>query len=75
MVINLPSSLGSPIELFHRDTADRDGRHKGLPPGKLGAVASESSICSQHGVEMLKMGGNAADAVRRGLYIMGDTED
>lgn len=64
MVINLPSSLGSPLELFHRDTADRDGWHLGLPPGKLGAVASESSICSQHGAEMLKMGGNAADAVR-----------
>lgn len=30
---------------------------------RLGAVASESSICSGYGVDMLKMGGNAADAV------------
>lgn len=29
----------------------------------LGAVASESSICSAAGTEMLKLGGNAADAV------------
>lgn len=31
----------------------------------LGAVASESSICSQIGIDLLKEGGNAADAVRR----------
>lgn len=29
----------------------------------LGAVASESSICSVAGTEILKLGGNAADAV------------
>ena len=29
---------------------------------KLGAVASESSICSQIGIDILKAGGNAADA-------------
>lgn len=29
----------------------------------LGAVASESTICSAAGIEMLKKGGNAADAV------------
>lgn len=29
----------------------------------LGAVASESSICSAAGIDMLKKGGNAADAV------------
>lgn len=34
-----------------------------LGPGKLGAVASESSICSRHGTSMLEIGGNAADAV------------
>ena len=33
------------------------------PPGHLGAVASESSICSDIGIELLKQGGNAADAV------------
>ena len=31
--------------------------------GELGAVASESKICSQIGIDLLKSGGNAADAV------------
>ena len=36
---------------------------------KLGAVASESSVCSQIGVNLIKDGGNAADAVRnRPIY-------
>jgi hypothetical protein len=30
---------------------------------KLGAVASESDICSRIGTDLLKMGGNAADAM------------
>lgn len=30
---------------------------------KLGAVASESSVCSKIGVDLIKDGGNAADAV------------
>lgn len=30
---------------------------------KLGAVASESSVCSQIGIGLIKAGGNAADAV------------
>lgn len=30
---------------------------------KLGAVASESAVCSKIGVDLLKKGGNAADAV------------
>ena len=30
---------------------------------KLGAVASESSVCSQIGIDLIKNGGNAADAV------------
>jgi gamma-glutamyltranspeptidase/glutathione hydrolase len=32
-------------------------------PDHLGAVASESSICSRIGIDLLKKGGNAADAV------------
>lgn len=32
-------------------------------PGHLGAVASESSICSNIGIDLLRQGGNAADAV------------
>ena len=30
---------------------------------KLGAVASESAVCSKIGIDLLKAGGNAADAV------------
>lgn len=33
----------------------------GVP--KLGAVASESSVCSHIGTDLLEKGGNAADAV------------
>lgn len=63
VVINLPTSFGSPLDFFPRGPSSQDGWHHGFAPGKLGAVASESSICSGHGTEMLKMGGNAADAV------------
>ena len=31
---------------------------------RLGGVASENRICSQIGIDLLKAGGNAADAVR-----------
>lgn len=63
VIINLPASYGSPLGLFPGHSSSQDGRRHGFAPGKLGAVASESSICSGHGTEMLKMGGNAADAV------------
>lgn len=43
------NSTGSP--LWHHD--------------KNGAVASEASECSRIGIELLKEGGNAADAVGR----------
>jgi hypothetical protein len=40
------------------------GRHsQEYAPDHRGAVASESSICSDIGIEMLREGGNAADAV------------
>lgn len=32
---------------------------------KLGAVASVSSVCSHIGVDLIKSGGNAADAVSK----------
>ena len=32
-------------------------------PGHRGAVATESDICSHIGIDLLKKGGNAADAV------------
>ena len=42
-----------------------DGSNTLLDPGhnKLGAVASESSICSNIGIDILKCGGNAADSL------------
>lgn len=56
IAIHLPSANTSPLEFTERDTDE-------IGPGKLGAVASESSICSRHGSDILKNGGNAADAV------------
>lgn len=32
-------------------------------PARHGAVVSESALCSHHGAAMMKVGGNAADAV------------
>jgi hypothetical protein len=37
--------------------------HQQYAPDSLGAVASESSICSNIGIDLLRQGGNAADAV------------
>lgn len=34
-----------------------------LKEGQLGAVASEAEICSHIGIDLLKAGGNAADAL------------
>jgi gamma-glutamyltranspeptidase/glutathione hydrolase len=59
IVTHLPRASTSPLEFSEQD----DGSHGHIAPGKLGAVASESSICSKHGTDILKMGGNAADAV------------
>lgn len=38
---------------------------------KLGAVASESSVCSRIGVDLLKDGGNAADALVGTVFCVG----
>ncbi|PKX90772.1 uncharacterized protein P174DRAFT_462939 [Aspergillus novofumigatus IBT 16806] len=38
-----------------------DGHH--VKDGKRGAVASENAICSRHGIDILELGGNAADAL------------
>lgn len=37
----------------------------------LGAVASENSICSQIGIDLLKEGGNAADALVGTVFCVG----
>ena len=38
---------------------------------KLGAVASESSVCSHIGIDLLKRGGNAADALVGTVFCIG----
>ena len=38
---------------------------------KLGAVASESSVCSRIGVDLIKAGGNAADALVGTVFCVG----
>jgi gamma-glutamyltranspeptidase / glutathione hydrolase len=40
-------------------------------PDHLGAVASENSICSQIGIDLLKEGGNAADALVGTVFCVG----
>jgi gamma-glutamyltranspeptidase / glutathione hydrolase len=42
-----------------------------LEPGHLGAVASESEICSHIGTGLLKQGGNAADALVGTVFCIG----
>lgn len=43
--------------------AHKRGAEQHEAKDKLGAVASESSVCSQIGIDLIKDGGNAADAV------------
>lgn len=38
---------------------------------KLGAVASESSVCSRIGVDLIKIGGSAADALVGTVFCVG----
>ncbi|KIX00131.1 gamma-glutamyltransferase [Rhinocladiella mackenziei CBS 650.93] len=40
-------------------------------PDSLGAVASESSICSEIGLDLLRQGGNAADALVGTVFCVG----
>lgn len=63
IAIHLPSANTSPLEFSERDPTADLGSRGNIGPGKLGAVASESSVCSRHGSDILKKGGNAADAV------------
>jgi len=42
-----------------------------LQPGQHGAVASESDICSHIGIDLLKLGGNAADAMVGTVFCIG----
>ncbi|KAJ5826042.1 hypothetical protein N7474_003180 [Penicillium riverlandense] len=71
VVVHLPNVYTSPLELLDRDLDDRDASHRGIGPGKLGAVASENSICSRHGTDILEKGGNAADALITTQFCVG----
>jgi gamma-glutamyltranspeptidase/glutathione hydrolase len=70
LVIHVPNVLTSPLELTYRNT--NGGNHQGhhVKDGKRGAVASESAICSRHGIDILELGGNAADAVSFSSFIL-----
>lgn len=55
----LPSILLSQIPIASAVTVPSyDAEHN-----KLGAVASESAVCSDIGIDVLKAGGNAADSL------------
>ena len=46
-------------------------RGQDVNDNKLGAVASENKVCSQIGIDLLKAGGNAADAVSIAFCLVG----
>ncbi|KAE8367894.1 gamma-glutamyltranspeptidase [Aspergillus caelatus] len=70
-LIHLPDVLSSPLELSTHYDSRRSNKVEHIEQGKLGAVASESAICSRHGTEMLKIGGNAADALVATIFCVG----
>ncbi|EXJ96491.1 gamma-glutamyltransferase [Capronia coronata CBS 617.96] len=45
--------------------------HQKYAPDSMGAVASESSICSGIGIDLLRQGGNAADALVSTVFCIG----
>ena len=53
----LASSLAPPSPAHKRGGEQYEAKDK------LGAVASESTVCSQIGIDLIKGGGNAADAI------------
>lgn len=61
-LLTLQSVLGTPVKSGESWPSDSPAPPI-LEEGQLGAVASESDICSHIGIELLKLGGNAADAM------------
>ena len=57
----LADSLYRPQQVFQQSPEQQS------EGDRLGAVASENRECSQIGIDLLKAGGNAADAVRLSL--------
>jgi hypothetical protein len=54
-------SLSHPVQVVLNNCPNGEANCE----GQQGAVASENKICSSIGVDLLKAGGNAADAVGR----------
>ncbi|KAJ5724416.1 hypothetical protein N7493_006144, partial [Penicillium malachiteum] len=65
LVIQLRKVIATPKGslLLNGEDDSQSRLYRNLGPGKVGAVASENALCSQYGIDMLKMGGNAADAL------------
>lgn len=61
-LLTLQVVLGNPISSVVPCSSGTPSPPK-LEPGHLGAVASEAEICSHIGTDLLKLGGNAADAM------------
>jgi gamma-glutamyltranspeptidase/glutathione hydrolase len=56
--LTVQSAIGTPVQW--RSSASSS---PAVGVDQLGAVASESDICSRIGTDLLKLGGNAADAM------------
>jgi gamma-glutamyltranspeptidase/glutathione hydrolase len=62
VLLTLPTVFGNPISSTLPCPSSAPSP-PALGVGKVGAVASESEICSHIGIDLLKLGGNAADAM------------
>lgn len=61
-LLTLQTALGNPVN-YNVQSLSAYPAAPVLQHGQLGAVASESDICSHIGIDLLKKGGNAADAM------------
>lgn len=61
-LLTLQGALGNPVKSKDAYPAAKPSSSI-VGDGQLGAVASESDICSHIGIDLLKAGGNAADAM------------
>ena len=77
IVVSLFLSAVSALSFSARSSAQQqpfsgqDHDRSEYAPDHLGAVASESNICSQIGIDLLKVGGNAADALVGTVFCVG----
>ena len=71
--IALFSALGGHFVLgvLASPNAHRRGTNQYEENDNLGAVASESSVCSRIGVDLIKAGGSAADALVGTVFCVG----